>query len=409
MNTSRILLIPIMAVSLCSCSSSGHDEPDTPDTPLLPISFGSNSGAWQDAPSSRSPQRTSRASGNNGLESLYTTFRAWGYKTTATNATQQQVVMDGYKVAYITDGAGSTESNTNGWEYVGISNDNDKTQQTIKYWDRSASTYRFFAYSPFNTTATASTTESTFDGVSTPVVQFSLPFAYSESTTPKTIPYITDLWLAKKGETTASDGTSTPVAKYGSPVTLTFSPLTAKLRFRFSYPDGTDKEISITDIQFADSRFTADPTTATTPLRGTINVAYPLTGIPTSSTPQFSWTASTATDATGQLLFTIPYEEENATIHIKPNITTWEKWYYVPPMNIIPYEQGAYTMSAKINGFHSTATVPSQFMQWKVGYQYTYIFKISKVDNTITFADMQVEKWLPGNNIDNSGTGTEGW
>lgn len=403
MYNKRILFIPLMALCLLSCSSSKDDnDPITPDTPQSPISFGGNSGAWQDAPTTRA--------GKTGLESLFTTFRVWGYKTTDDNATQQQLVMDGYKVAYVTDGAGTSESNTNGWEYVGISNDNDKTQQTIKYWDRSASTYRFFAYSPFNTTATASTTESSFDGVSTPVVQFSLPFAYSEDTTPNTIPYITDLWLAKKGETTSSDGTTTPVAKYGSPVTLTFSPLTAKLRFRFSYPDGTDKEISITDIQFADSRFTTDPTTATTPLRGTINVAYPLTGIPASSTPQFSWTASTATDATGQLLFTIPYEEENATIHIKPNITTWEKWYYVPPMNIIPdYEQGPYTMSAKINGFHSTATVPSQFMQWKVGYQYTYIFKISKVDNTITFADMQVEKWLPGNNIDNSGTGTEGW
>ena len=411
MNTSRILLIPIMAVALISCSSSGHDEPDTPDTPLLPISFGSNSGAWQDAPSSRSPQRASRASGNNGLESLYTTFRAWGYKTTAANATQQQLVMDGYKVAYITDGAGSTESNTNGWEYVGISNENLTTAQTIKFWDYSATTYRFFGYSPFNAKATVANTTSSFDGVSTPVVQVSFPFEYSDAATATSIPYTTDLWLAQGSSSptgSSSGGSSSSVAQYGSCVTLTFAPIISKVRFRFTYPDGTD-EITMTDIKFCDSRFVDSPETADTPLAGNIAVAYPLTGIPKNSSPQFSWTEATGTNAKGLLLLTTPYEEENASLHITPQVAEYEKWYYVPPLNIVPYEQSSYTVSARINGQLKTAVVPAAFMQWKAGYQYTYIFKINDADATITFTDLQVEQWLPGTNFDNQGSGTEQW
>lgn len=410
MNT-RILTYLFTVATFFSCSSSKDDPIQPEPDELLPISFGGNSGAWQDAPSSRSPQRASRASGYNGLESLYTTFRVWGYKTTAANATQQQLVMDGYKVAYITDGAGSTESNTNGWEYVGISNEKLTTAQTIKFWDYSATSYRFFGYSPFTAKATVANTTSLSDGVSTPVVQVSFPFEYSDAATATSIPYTTDLWLAQGSSSStgsSADGVSTPVARYGSCVTLTFAPIISKVRFRFTYPDGTD-EITMTDIKFCDSRFIDSPETADTPLSGNITVAYPLTGTPKGTTPLFSWTTATGTNTTGRLLLTTPYEEKNASLHITPQVAEYEKWYYVPPLNIVPYEQSSYTVSARINGQQKTAVVPSAFMQWKAGYQYTYIFKINDADASITFTDLQVEQWLPGTNFDNQGSGTEQW
>lgn len=125
-----------------SCAGSGQEEPDVPTQPEEPkgvsISFGGNSGTWQDAPTTRANEET-------GLETISKTFKVWGYKTTGGNYTsgfnQSQNVMDAYTVNWTQQTANTTSSNTADWEYVGIAN------QTIKYWDYSATSYRFFAYS----------------------------------------------------------------------------------------------------------------------------------------------------------------------------------------------------------------------------------------------------------------------
>lgn len=138
----RILTIPFMALCLFSCAGSGQEEPDVPTLPEEPkgvsISFGGNSGTWQDAP-------TTRANKETGLETISKTFKVWGYKTTGGNYTsgfdKSQNVMNGYTVNWTQQTANTTSSNTADWEYVGIAN------QTIKYWDYSATSYRFFAYS----------------------------------------------------------------------------------------------------------------------------------------------------------------------------------------------------------------------------------------------------------------------
>lgn len=138
----RILTIPFLALCLFSCAGSGQEEQDVPTQPEEPkgvsISFGGNSGTWQDAP-------TTRANKETGLETISKTFKVWGYKTTGGNYTsgfdQSQNVMNGYTVNWTQQTANTTSSNTADWEYVGIAN------QTIKYWDYSATSYRFFAYS----------------------------------------------------------------------------------------------------------------------------------------------------------------------------------------------------------------------------------------------------------------------
>ena len=412
MNKQRILTIPFATLCLLSCSSSGQGdtdipEPNTPDTNLESIAFGGNNDAWQDAP-------TTRTDVKNGLENLFTSFRVWCHKTTDAALSASQTVMDGYNVVYTANTNNSTTTNTDGWEYVGIQNANLTATQSIKYWDHAATSYRFFAYTPADATVTTS-----FDDISTKA-SFSFPYTYSENATATTMPYISQLWYSTK---------ESQNKKYGQCVTLTFAPQIAKVRFRFTYPANTTK-ITIKDIQFRDSRFIDDPTTATTPLGGIITATYPITGKPTANgygtsddtnadntdadattatyLPQFSWTA-TAKSPTGALVFTIPYESESDHIHILTDKTKYEKWYYVPPLDIIPYEQGPYTITAHIDGNYSSATVPAAFMHWKAGYQYTYIFKITEAGTVITFADLQVEQWLPGSNIDNQGTGTEGF
>ena len=129
----RILTIVALAICLWSCSSE-QDEPFVPES--KGIAFGGNNGTWQDAPTSRA---------TSGLETLFNTFRVWGYKTTATDAASPsapQLVMDGYKVEYSAASTGSTATNTTGWEYVGINNPNLSSAQSIKFWDYQLSLLR---------------------------------------------------------------------------------------------------------------------------------------------------------------------------------------------------------------------------------------------------------------------------
>lgn len=399
MQNFRILSFLISALCLLSCSSE-QDKPETPEPkPNVGIAFGGANDIWQDAPTTRS--------GETGLETLFKSFRVWGYKNYAATPNSPQVIMDGYRVNFTQSSAGTTASNTADWEYVGLTHPKDSTTQTIKYWDYSASTYRFYAYTPADaphiTPASSADNSSASSGTPTSTLEdvFQILFTYSEDATAKSVPYISDLWF--------SDNTNA-TSLYGKCVTLRFSPLIAKVRFKFTYPANT-KRITITNILFGDSRFIKDPSSADTPLKGTITATYPLKGIepPTSYTPSFAWKTSEETGAKGFLRLTIPYEEAGDAIHLLQDKSQYNKWYYVPPFNIAQYPQSAYTISAIIDGNKTLATVPAEYMQWKAGYQYTYIFKITETGSLIAFSKLEVEEWLPGKEIDNNGNGTGGW
>ena len=370
-----ILTIYAMALCLLSCSSGGQDdafvpEPTpTPDDPTLTgIAFGGDGGAWHDAPTTRAT--------TTGLQTLFPSFRVWGYKNNGST------VMDGYQVVYKANSDGSTVTNTAGWEYVGIENANINAQQIVKYWDYSATDYRFMAYAPADAEEVTTTVT---DGEKT----IAVPYTYSKDAEANTTPYVSEMWYT-------ADKTL-----YGKRVTLTFAPIIAKVRFKFTYPDDINT-IHITDIKFQDSR-----DDAAIPQNGIITATYHVTTSPTGSEPQLGWQEA-KNPITGSLVLDTPYEDTNDKVHIL-TADQYGKWYYVPPMNLILYEQGAYTITARINGKTSTASVPAAYMQWKAGYQYTYIFKITEAGTYITFMNLQVEQWVNGANVDNSGKGTEGW
>ena len=112
MQNFRILSFLISALCLLSCSSE-QDKPETPEPkPNVGIAFGGANGTWQDAPTTRS--------GETGLETLFNSFRVWGYKNYAATPNSPQVIMDGYQVNFTLSSAGTTESNTADWEYVGL-------------------------------------------------------------------------------------------------------------------------------------------------------------------------------------------------------------------------------------------------------------------------------------------------
>lgn len=393
-----------MALCLLSCSHSGQDDPFIPDSSESGIAFGGNSGNWQEA-GSRAWAQTGARTGERetGLETLFSSFRVWGFKTktdalrdggNGTDGHQEdgngtdaiQKVMEGYLVDWnATDKA---------WEYIGKQNPFLKTTQTIKYWDYSASSYRFMAYA-YNDNTTE-VTASTDTHLST--TTFSIPYAFSNDATSTTTPYISELWV--------SNNQSTGQYKYGEQVKLTFAPLIAKVRFKFKYAEG-QKPI-ITEISFKDSRWQKDAdgnlqwtaNDTKTPIEGTIVISYPLSE--TNTTVSKTWEKNIV----GPLELTIPYEEKEDLIH---QTSTYQKWYYMPPMDIAGYTQGSYTITAKVNGNPVSATVGNEYTQWEAGCQYTYTFKISETNTSISFAEVQVEQWRENGVLDNNGNGTKDW
>ena len=381
-----------MALCLLSCSHSGQDDPFIPGSSESGIAFGGNSGNWQEAGSRAGAQNGAQigsktgsrtGDGETGLETLFSSFRVWGFKT-KTDALRDggngtaviQKVMEGYLVDW----------QNNGWEYIGKQNSFLNLTQTIKYWDYSALQYRFWAYAP----ATAHGVTAS-ENTNTNSHSITIPYEFNSNATLTSTPYISNL--------------CTP--KIGDQVKLTFVPLIAKVRFKFKY---NDKQIaSITEISFRDERWTSTGKSTflwsgssddKTPVAGKITATYPLSGA--SIDVYKTW----KTTNSGILELTIPYEEatdENHQTEIR------QKWYFMPPMDIANYQQGNYILSAKIEGNQVSATVGSEYMQWKAGFQYTYIFKVSETTSSITFAEVEVEQWNKNSNIDNNGTGTGDW
>ena len=382
----HIIFIFFMALCLLSCSSSGQDDPFIPEPQQVGISFGGNSGSWQDA--------SSRAGdGETGLEKLFSSFKVWGYKTKnenegtnenggsnndgSTNSSIQKV-MYGYLVDW--------NSSSNDWEYIGTYNASLNLYQTIKYWDYSALQYRFWAYAPADAHSVTA-----IENTNTNSQSITIPYEFNSNATLTSTPYISNLCIPKIGDQ----------------VKLTFVPLIAKVRFKFKY---NDKQIaSIKYISFRDERWTSTgngtfqwsgASDAKTPVAGNIIATYPLSGNSTDVSKTWETTKQ------GILDLTIPYEED-ADENLQTDVR--QKWYFMPPMDIAQYKQGNYILSAKIEGNQVSATVGSEYMQWKAGFQYTYIFKVSETTSSITFAEVEVEQWNKNSNIDNNGTGTGDW
>lgn len=125
----KYLIFAASALALASCSSDDFlgENPGTAQNATTAINFGGEAG------------KITRATSNEGDDhvKLDNQFKVFGVKKT--NEKFVTVFKD-YSVLY---NENLTTSNTNKWEYV-------KDNQTIKYWDYSASEYHFVAGSPIN-------------------------------------------------------------------------------------------------------------------------------------------------------------------------------------------------------------------------------------------------------------------
>lgn len=253
----KYFLFACVAAALVSCSSDdflGENQGLTQQTETGAILFQSTN------------MKASRADkvGATAAELLGGNFIVEGTKgTEAADAPSSSVVFDNYLVAYTENTAGTTESNTHNWEYVGKetgttlvpsatwtalhAGTTDAKSQTIKYWDYSTEQYDFIAYStgskkavaaaPSNADEVQVTRIATGTTLATNAYQFTATSvdAIKEC-------YITDITPVKK-------------TAYGNVVTLTFKNLSSKIRVgiyetipgysvkavKFYTSDGTDQ------------------------------------------------------------------------------------------------------------------------------------------------------------------------
>ena len=309
------------------------------------------------------------------LEDYATTFTVYGYKNMSNENGSYgdlQTVMPGYTVNWMANSAYTTTTNTDGWEYVNQQSSGE--EQTIKYWDWSAQAYRFFGYALGTATADPATSPTTVNATTTTnSVTFSSTVDAASQATIDAAPYFSRLWF--------SDGNAAnyPDRQFGKPVQLQFLKPFARVRFMFTFLDGLSfgrealRNISFHPTKPQDS---PAPTIATA---GTVTVSYPLQGSETAE----SW-STTPTNSIST--FTIDYYEADDNYApddlTNPQVydNTPENWYYVLPA----LTQGSYTLEVSVMTDEvKSAVVPAEFMSWKPGYEYTYIFKINESGSVV--------------------------
>lgn len=358
LRSAMMLTVAVVAVlTVVSCSGAGDDpepqptpgttpgRPDAPDAEL-PILFTAHGQENTDVTRAETP-----------LETKVKEFTVYGFKNTnAENSDYAfcQSVFPGYIVEWLENSAFTTTSNTDGWEYILTS----YPDQTLKYWDYNASAYRFFGVAK----GTADYTIEEIKENNQPK-DFKISFRADASTEAgvAAVPYYSTLWFSNGKPNEYQE------RQFGKPVKLVFLKPFARVRFMFtqSYPDAV---LMLDDKHFA-------PSSGTIVTAADFTITYPLKG---SSIQEVSALANVS----GITDFKEDYSDTN------------KRWYDV----IAPQSLGAFTLRLKINGVEKTAVVPAEYMDWKPGYEYTYVFKITEQGGVEI--DLVESAFTPWNSMD---------
>ena len=302
-------------------------------------------------------------------------FVVGGFKT-ADGSTYSKV-FDNYGVKWTANTAGKTASNTSDWEYVNAAKSpvtSITSEQTVKYWDYSTSSYDFMAYSTGAATEVSGTPS---DGEVQVVAidhanKGTKAFTLTGSVNDLAGCYISDLVTVNK-------------ANYGKEVQLTFRSLSAKIRIGLYE---TIPGYSVKNVKF----YQAHPTTLGT---GSGTTPYLIGSFTNSSSFIVSYSGNTAyVNPSGDA------HADYASFGSFPSIAIGTSSTETTFAGTSPYYQtvlpnngtGAlelavdYTLESLdgsgeiINVYGATARVPAAYTKWLANYAYTYIFKIS--DNT---------------------------
>lgn len=424
----KYFLYAASVLALASCSSDDF--------------LGENSGNGQNAANSvinfgGGTTKTTRATSNSTykIENLRKNgFWVYGTKHSATEdktANNDQAVYTNYLLAYKEGTANKTQSNTAGWEYVGIDNSLYREHvtpkvdeaQTIKYWDYSAVAYTFYA-------ATANP-DDVKDGKV--IIKKTLEDADAEGTvytkgyevTLKDGANWDQLYFAdRKVINKSKDAEHAKHDVYGGEVNFTFRNALTKVRVAMyeivpGYSVSIDKfyytkDGESTQTTVATDKFTADANN--TPLEtSTEGVKYKVVYYNDKDADgQLENQPKMLPNATGEgaqkKVFKIGDGKtligsaddtksgtELSTIITEPTYDTKEGKYTL----FMPQADNNKTLNLKLDytltsldgskeQIHvkgATATIPAKYLCWRPNYAYTYIFKISDNTNGSTGGD----------------------
>lgn len=399
----KFFIAAASALALASCSSDdflGEIQGNEQNGATSAINFGGDTGKITRATSI----------GKTAAELLGNNFVVVGFKNNEKDAANNKVyAFDHYNVNFKDDPAFSSESNRAGWEYV----NQDMTvkgtkpaaslaqsgvkQQTIKYWDHSCASYDFIAFSMGKGAASEYATPTHVDKDKLATAAYTL----SGNVNTLSECYISDMKTVEEKDYNTTS------------VSMSFRHLASKVRMALFE---TVPGYVISDVKF----YGATSTTATANPEGTLigkfnnsgtlTVYFPTTGIVNKDKKDYNkaHVKFTATEGeNGVLNFkkfgAVNYKNQaEGTI---PEGTTYLSQNAAKPsscgagyQNVLPSEGAASAITLRIdykltsvdgsnetiNVKGATATVPAEYTEWKSGYAYTYIFKISPDTNGST-------------------------
>ena len=319
-----------------------------------------------------------------------------------------KLVFQNYKVAYTANSAYTTTSNTKNWEYVGQQWTSSEQShittsttdaQTIKYWDWGAANYTFTAVSALPSdisSGNVSITKTTAATDGNKVYDKGYTVALTASAD------LDKLFFSERKVISNTNNTDrTQDNKYGGNVTFRFHNAAAKVRVamyetvpgysvtinKFSVDNDGGATPSFTNMtDDVTANFAANFQNCAKGTAGTLTVKYNNSGTTVNHpTVSFSGTAADVLAlGTNLKATTVLGTSVTGAIYDKS-----DKTY----TSVFPKENNAqnlklkvsYTLTAPVTGetivvTDATAEVPAEYLKWKPGYAYTYIFKIS--DNT---------------------------
>lgn len=399
----KFFIAAASALALASCSSDdflGEIQGNEQNGATSAINFGGDTG-----------KITRATSGSAAADLLEKNFVVVGFKGSETDAANNKTyAFDHYNVNFKDGSAFSTESNRAGWEYVNqdmrvkgtepaASLAQGAKQQTIKYWDHSCKSYDFIAFSMGKNVESKYATPTHVDKDKLATAAYTL----SGNVNTLSECYISDMKTAVEKEN-----------DYGKPVELSFRHLASKVRMALFE--------TIPGYVVSDVKFYADATGTTNSEEGTLfgkfnnsgtlTVYFPTTGTNHATEKDYNkahvkFTASTVAGEVGVLdskkFGAVNYNNQTegqisaGTTYLSQNAAD-PSYCGAGYQNVLPSEGKASAITLRIdykltsvdgsketiNVTGATATVPAEYTEWKSGYAYTYIFKISQDTNGST-------------------------
>ena len=398
----KFFIAAASTLALASCSSDdflGEIQGNEQNAATSAINFGGDTGKITRATST----------GKTAAELLENNFVVVGFKGSKTDAANNETyAFDHYNVNFKDGSAFSTESNRAGWEYVNQDmkvKGADKSlaqsgasQQTIKYWDHSCASYDFIAFSMGKKDAASK--------YATPTHVDKANLAHAAYTLSGNVNTLSECYISDMKTVEEKDYNKTSVS-------MSFRHLASKVRMAlFEIVPG----YVISDVKFYDATSTTANPEGTLIGKfnnsGTLTVYFPTTGTDHAAEKDYnkahvSFTASTTAGETGVLnhkgFGVVNYNNQAegtisaGTTYLSQNAAT-PSYCGAGYQNVLPSEGAASAITLRIdykltsvdgsketiNVKGATATVPAEYTEWKSGYAYTYIFKISQDTNGST-------------------------